>query len=109
MDAALQSRIIDIHMSKSTKELPLYRDEGFYNQALHLRNKLLLWRFRHLTQIDLKGIEYGFEELKDFDRRVQQVITPIYYLADKDIKQSLLTFIKEQEQEKMGGRRKSIY
>ena len=92
-DAALASRTIVIHMTKSTKRLPLYRLKSFYEKAEKLRNQLLLWRLRHLDQIDLSKIEFGFLELEKFDRRIQQVLTPIYYLADTEIKKSIITFI----------------
>ena len=98
-NAALQSRTIMIHMSKTKKRLPLYRLKKFQDKALHLRNKLLLWRFRHLDQIELEDIESGFDELQYFDRRVQQVITPIYYLSNEKIKSTILSLIKEQEVE----------
>ena len=96
-DAALGSRTIDIHMDKATRRLPLYKGKEYYKQAQLLRNKLLLWRFRHLDQINLEEIEYGMPELETFDKRVQQVITGIFYLADKDIRETLITLIKEQE------------
>ena len=98
-DAALSSRTIPIHMSKATKRLPLYKLDNFNKKAEKLRNQLLLWRLRHLDQINLSKIEYGFPELEKFDIRIQQVITPIYYLASEEIKKSIRTLMEEQEKE----------
>lgn len=98
-DPALSSRTLAIHMSKATKRLPLYKLDIFYERADKIKNQLLLWRFRHLDQINLAKIEYGYPELEKFDRRIQQVLTPIYYLADDDMKHSILTLMEQQERE----------
>lgn len=96
-DAALQSRTIVVKMSKNKKVIPLYRLDSFHEQAQSIRNKLLLWRFRHLNAINLKDIEYGVKELKSFDGRVQQVLTPIYYISNKKTKEKIVEFAKQQE------------
>lgn|SRR3990167_1965521 len=98
-NAALQSRTIQIHMVKTQKRLPLYRLKKFQDKAQLLRNKLLFWRLRHLDKIKLEDIERGFDELQSFDKRVQQVLTPIYYLANEEVKNTILSLIKDQEVE----------
>lgn len=107
-DAGLQSRTITVMMNESTRRIPLYRLKGFTEQAEKLRNKLLLWRLRNLNKIDLKDIEYGFPELEGFDRRVQQVVTPIYYLADKAAREDILKFAKEHQTETLRERREAL-
>lgn len=107
-DAALQSRTIMINMEPCDRELPLYRLGDFDEKAQKLRNKLLLWRFRHLGLINLSEIEYGIKELKTFGRRVQQALTPIYYLADEDTKDAILKLIKKQEEETIKERIESL-
>ncbi len=99
VDAALQSRTIVVKMAKNTKAVPLYRLDNFYKKAQSLRNKLLLWRFRNLNSVELEKIEYGFKELLAFDGRVQQVLTPIYYLANDSVRKKILDFAFEQEEE----------
>lgn len=106
-DAGLQSRTFVIKMEKNKKRLPLYKLSSYYEKGLKLRNKLLLWRLHNLNAIDLKEIEYGVEELKGFDRRVQQIITPIYYLSDEDTRKDILEFAKVQEDETYRERRES--
>lgn len=107
-DAGLQSRTFLIRMEKNTKKLPLYKLNSYYDKAEKLRNKLLLWRFHHLNALDLRDVEYGFEELQGFDGRVQQIITPIYYLSDKDTRKEIIEFAKEQEEETFRERRDSL-
>lgn len=99
IDAALQSRTIVVKMTKNHKRVPLYRLKSYTDKAQALRNKLLLWRLRNLNSIDLKTIEYGFDELSNFDGRVQQVLTPIYSLANDETKKKIIEFAKEQESE----------
>lgn len=99
IDAALQSRTIVVRMVKNKKRVPLYRLNTYFDKAQSLRNKLLLWRFRNLNKIDLNSIEYGFDELAVFDGRVQQVLTPIYYLSNEETKKKIVDFAREQESE----------
>ena len=107
-NAGLRSRTLVIQMDKNKRRIPLFRLQSFLDQALHIRNKLLLWRLRNFNNIDLKQIEYGFKELENFDRRVQQVVTPIYYLSDKDTKIKIINFAKTQEEETKRERRDSL-
>lgn len=97
--AGLQSRTIVIQMEKNKRRLPLYKLSDYHERGESIRNKLLLWRFRTLGNIHLKEIEYGFSELEAFDRRVQQVLTPIYYLAGTEAKKKILSFARKQEEE----------
>lgn len=107
-DAGLQSRTIVVRMEKSKRKLPLFRLQHYYKEAEAIRNKLLLWRFRNFNKIDLKNIEFGFKELVLFDRRVQQVITPIYYFSDDETKKEILTFATQQEEETKRERREGL-
>jgi len=107
-DAGLQSRTLVVKMEKSKRKLPLFRLQHYYKEAEAIRNKLLLWRLRNFNKINLKDIEFGFEELKSFDRRVQQVITPIYYFSDNETKKEILTFAVQQEEETKRERREGL-
>lgn len=98
-DAGLQSRTLVIQMEKNKRKVPLYRLNKFKKQAEEIKSMLLLWRLRNLNKIDLEELEYGYETLGGFDSRVQQVITPIYYLADDTAKKEILEFAKEQQVE----------
>ena len=98
-NAGLRSRMFVIQMDKSTRRIPLIKQPHFYKEAEVLRNKLLLWRLRNVWSIKLEDIEFGYPELSGFDRRVQQVITPIYYLSDVDSRAKILEFASSQEKE----------
>lgn len=108
-DAGLQSRTIVIKMEKNKRPVPLYRLPHYYDEAQAIRNKLLLWRLRNLKNVDLTKIEYGFPELKFLDKRVQQVITPIYYFSEENTRKDILEFASEQESETKRERRESIH
>src|SRR3989344_2601089 len=99
VDAALQSRTIVVKMARNKKRVPLYKLGTYFDKAQSLRNKLLLWRLKNLNSVNLTSIEYGYEELSSFDGRVQQVLTPIYYLSNDETKKKIVEFAKEQELE----------
>lgn len=107
-NAGLQSRTMVIQMERNKRRIPLYRLGKFHLQARQLRNKLLKWRFDHYNKINMDDIEYGFEELECFDRRVQQVITPIYYFSDDATKSKIIEFAVVQQEETMKERRDSL-
>ena len=107
-DAGLQSRTIAVKMDKNTKKLPLFKLPDYYEKAQSLRNKLLLWRLRNLNNINLQDMLYGFPELQPFDRRVQQVITPIYYFSDTDTRKAIVKFAGKQQEETLRERRESL-
>ncbi|GIW70251.1 MAG: hypothetical protein KatS3mg101_0998 [Patescibacteria group bacterium] len=98
-DAGLQSRTLTIKMEASKRLLPLFKLSDYYTKGQVLRNKLLKWRLDNIynNNIKLKDIEYGFKEFIHLDRRVQQIITPIYYLSDEEGKIRIQEFAKEQE------------
>lgn len=106
--AGLRSRMFVVEMQKSKRRIPLIKQKRFYDKAQELRNKLLLWRLRNLGKINLEEIEFGYEELSGFDRRVQQVLTPIYYLSDEVSRKTMLEFAKIQEQETKRERLESL-
>lgn len=107
-DAGLQSRTFVIKMEKTKRRLPLYKLANYQIEGEKLRNKLLLWRLRHLNNINLSEIEFGIPELEHLDRRVQQIITPIYYLGDEDARADIFNFAKRQEEETFRERRESL-
>jgi hypothetical protein len=107
-DAGLQSRTMVIRMQKNKRRVPLYRLKEYEEQAISLRNKLLLYRFRNLNKINLTEIKFGFEALAHLDRRVQQVVTPIYYLSNDETKGEILKFAREQQDETLRERREAL-
>jgi hypothetical protein len=98
-DAGLQSRTLVVEMQPTKRRIPLYHLDDFKEEAQHLQNQLLLWRLHHYNKIDLKEIKYGYEELSAFDKRVQQVLTPIYYLSDEKGRKAIIEFAGIQQEE----------
>lgn len=108
-DAGLQSRTYVIEMEISKRKIPLFKIKNQYEERLnYLRTRLLFWRLKNLNKIDLSSIEFGYPELNIFDQRVQQVITPIYYLADEESRKGILEFANEQEESTFNERREAI-
>lgn len=107
-DAGLQSRTFLIKMEKNSRKLPLYKLNTYYEKAEKLRNKLLLFRLRNMNKIDLSKVEFGFPELNKLDGRVQQIITPLYYLSDEDTRKEIVEFAKQQEAETFRERIESL-
>jgi hypothetical protein len=104
-DSALLSRTIVIPMKKKTRRIPIYTLKSFQEKGDILRKKLLLWRLRHLNKINLEEIEYGIPELEKFDSRVQQIMTPIYYIASDAVKQTMIEYLQELEDDIKESRR----
>ena len=107
-DAGLQSRTLEIKMDKNNRRVPLYKLPHYHQEAQEIRNKLLLWRLRNFSKVDLSKIEFGYPELEPFDRRVQQILTPIYYFSDDAARKQIAVFAKEQEIETKRQRRESL-
>ena len=107
-DAGLNSRTLFVNMQKAKKRVPLFKLQDYYEEANEIRNKLLLWRLRNLNKIDLKKIKYGYDEFREFDGRVQQILTGIYYLSDDKTKKSILEFAIKQEEDTKRERKESI-
>lgn len=92
-DLALESRCLTAHAADKTKRMPIALTETFYEKALHLRNKLLLWRFKNylrfkemvkrLEDPDLEAEIFG--DL-DISGRIKQVIAPIWLIADDTLR-----------------------
>lgn len=107
-NAGFQSRTFLIKMEKKRKRIPLYKLSNYYQRLTSLRNKLLKWRLENLGKIDLSKIEYGYPELEPFDGRVQQILTPMYYLSDDETRKDIVEFAKEQEKDTFRERQDSL-
>lgn len=80
-DAALESRMITFEMDEQPrKDIPLLLPKTFEQEALNLRNKLLLWRFRNYGKISPSPKL----ELSGIEPRLQQILIPILSLVDDE-------------------------
>lgn len=92
-DVALESRCITERVRpKDRSDIPLHLPEEFYEQALKLRNKLLMFRFKYYL-----GVRYKPElEIAGVEPRINQVMVPLLSLVDdEDRRQELVEFVKE--------------
>jgi len=107
-DSGLNSRTLFVKMQKAKRRLPLFKLNHYHKEASEIRNKLLLWRLRNYDKVDLKDIEYGYKEFQNFDSRVQQILTGIYYFSNKEGKKDILEFAVQQEKETKRERLESL-
>lgn len=91
-DKALESRFLIEEMGKGTlrQDIPRNLRDSFDNEALELRNKLLMWRFRNYR----REINYTETIIKDIHPRLYQIIVPILTLVESEEKKaSLIAFM----------------
>lgn len=85
-DKAVESRCItQIMKGTRRKDILFNLNESFWDGALEIRNKLLMWRFRNYYKID-PTIKINIE-LEELEPRVQQIISCFISLFNKDEKQ----------------------
>jgi hypothetical protein len=90
-DVATESRCQTCYGMENVGEIPLFRHKKFEKEALELRNKYLMWRFKNYhklkrlieEKIEDKKIfeEAAGEKLLDVRSRIKQVITPLLLIA----------------------------
>lgn len=100
-DSALESRCLTTIGRENVGPIPMYRNEKFRKQALHLRNKLITWRFRnyslfkeksqHLEDKELLEETLGSaERTKGISKRVMQMVLPLLLIGGEKIKSELI-------------------
>ena len=91
-DKATESRCFTNIMRGTTdKKIPAILDNGFYSDAMKLRNKLLMWRFKNYDKINIR--EYRDVDLGDIEPRTKQTHLGLLPLFADDIDK--LKFFKE--------------
>ncbi len=99
-DDGLRSRCIvrrtgkDNRVKTGENSQPVVLPDSFYDEALSLRNKLLLWRFRHWkdSKIDLTV------EIKGVESRINEIIVPILSVMKfPSITEDIEALAKEQQ------------
>lgn len=105
-DTALESRFLSSTGKQNQSPRPLFRTVNFHNEALNLRNKLLMWRFRNWSKIkdtvrileDPDIITKIFGEDLPVLSRIKQILMPLVVPAISVTDQNqekLLTELKE--------------
>lgn len=108
-DKAVESRCIT-HVMKGTSrdDIPLNLNDDFWNEALRLRNKLLMWRFKNYYKIDPSpNVDF---DLGDLEPRVKQIVSSFISLFKNDTEQleNFKKFIKKYQDELIEDRRNSF-
>jgi hypothetical protein len=105
-DVALESRCLTFTARKGSGEAPLFRAERFKAEALKLRNKLLLWRFRNHERISktMQGLEERglFKSMFNSatEPRIAQIVLPLCFIfEDEDLKRSLKVLVEEKTEQ----------
>lgn len=91
-DKALESRCLTEKLTETSRmDIPLLLDEDFFRDSRKIRNKLLMFRFRHYGKykIDLSQQDITIE------RRLNQVVLPLYsVITDYKIREDLKEFMR---------------
>lgn len=102
-DKALESRFLveEMGAGKLRDGIPRTLDEGFYNDAELIRNKLLLWRLKNFFQ----PIERKEELIDGIHPRLNQIVIPLLsIIKDESIRNRLKTFIIQYNSELVADR-----
>ena len=89
-DVALEARCITTKMEETERDDILsILDDTFFKEEMKIRNKLLLWRFRHYTKVEYNAIRDI--DLGKLEPRIKQTSLP-YALMFKDLPEVLERF-----------------
>ena len=90
-DRALESRCLTEEMDGKYRGDIEDIDEGFYEEALDLRNQLLMFRIQHYQQVK---IDYSLKD-STIEPRLNQIMTPLLSIVDdKDLREELRKFVR---------------
>jgi hypothetical protein len=90
-DTALESRCFShsLPLLDVSPHIPLYLDRSFDQHVQRLRNKLLLWRFRHWGHVDV----HPFMRFPGMEPRLNQILLPLLAVTPTS---ALQTYIREE-------------
>lgn len=92
-DKALESRCLTNYMTQMTRgDIPLHLTKEFYRMASELRDQLLMFRLRHFGTYEIDDRE----KLSGVEPRINQVLLPLFALADsEEMKEELRSFARQ--------------
>lgn len=91
-DKALESRFLveEMGISRLRTDIPRTLNEKFYQEALEIRNKLLMWRLKNYFE----PIERREDLIEGIHPRLNQIVMPLLsIIKDESIREHLKTFI----------------
>lgn len=92
-DKALESRLLTEEMGRGNlrKDIPRRLSDEFYNEALEIRNKLLMWRFQNY----FKPLNFDEALIEGVHPRLHQIAIPLMTIIEsEEVKKSLVEFVK---------------
>jgi hypothetical protein len=101
-DLALESRFLveETGIRSLRDDIPLNLPAKFWDEALALRNKLLMWRFKNF-----KGIEPKPVRDKGLEPRLNQIIAPLLCVINDDgLREEILTFMRSYNEQLLADR-----
>tara|TARA_R100001530_G_scaffold3_2_gene11 strand:+ start:1940 stop:3484 length:1545 start_codon:yes stop_codon:yes gene_type:complete len=108
-DKAVESRCITQIMAGTIRnDIPFNLNDCFYKEALNIRNKLLMWRFKNYWLMDdSKNIDLNLE----LEPRVRQIVNGIVnmFCDDKEQRDKFKVFIKKHQEDLIDERKYSFY
>ena len=105
-DHALESRFLieDMGRLRLREDIPIRMDDSFKNEALELRNKLLLWRFHNYRN----SLVFDEKPIEGLHPRLQQIIGPLLaIMPNPEIRETLLAHAHRYNEELIADRSQS--
>ena len=102
-DKALESRFLieEMGRGKLREDIPRRLSDEFWDEALILRNKLLMWRFRNYQ----KELIFDEKIIEDIHPRLHQIVIPLMTIIEStEMKQSLKEFVQKYNTELIADR-----
>ncbi len=91
-DKALESRFLveEMGISSLRTDIPRTLDDNFYEEALDIRNKLLMWRLKNYFE----PIDRRKDIIEGIHPRLNQIVIPLLsIIKDSSIREHLISFI----------------
>jgi hypothetical protein len=96
-DLALESRCLTTIGRQNVNPIPLFRMTKFCDEAVSLRNKLTLWRFKNYYRVKETASELEephiaekvYDGANNISSRVKQVILPLWLIGGDSMKETL--------------------
>ena len=97
-DLALESRIISIPMRQTNRnDIPSFINDSFWQKAQEIRNKLLMYRFKHYGEFMWleKEQEVKRQKLQILEPRLRQTLLPIFnIIGGQKLEEEFIAFAK---------------
>lgn len=96
-DKALESRCLtEVMQGNPRSDIPIHLPKNFNEEALQIRNMLLMFRFKHYGQVEIKPDL----AIAGVEARVNQILLPLFsIIEDDEVLEEMRTFAKQYGQQ----------